>query len=127
MRCFEKHPHDRVVRFAHTNPVHIEVANKPLRPRKAETEYMIRRMQEELHRNRGVLDPASFAGIRNRIESLPRNRQNSTIAARIPCVPDVGNEVLARSQPGVLKTLRSILATLPEAKEKAPTGRNQPG
>lgn len=54
VRTFEKRA-DKRVRFAHTNPIHVEVAGRPLRPRKLEAEYFVRRMQEEIARNQGVL------------------------------------------------------------------------
>ncbi len=60
VRCFEKHPRGRV-RFAHTNPVHIDLAGQPVRPRQEEVGYLIRRMKEEIARNRDVLDATSLA------------------------------------------------------------------
>ena len=56
VRAFENRPDGRV-RFAHSSPVHVDVAGKPLRPRRAEVEYLVRRMKEELERNRDVLRP----------------------------------------------------------------------
>ncbi len=58
LRCFEKHG-DRI-RFAHTAPVHFDVPGKPLRPRRADVEYFIGRMEEELARNKDVLTAASL-------------------------------------------------------------------
>ncbi len=63
VRCFEKHAGDRL-RFAHGSPVHFEVAGKPLRPRRAAVEYMIRRMEEELARHQGVLKDDALAEYR---------------------------------------------------------------
>ena len=57
VRCFEKHPRGRV-RFAHSSPVHIEVPGKPLRARRERVAYLVRRMEEELARNQGVLKPS---------------------------------------------------------------------
>lgn len=54
VRCFERLP-DRRLRFAHSSPVHFDVADKPLRPRRVAVEYLIRRMTEELERNKTVL------------------------------------------------------------------------
>lgn len=54
VRVFEDRP-DRRVRFAHSSPVHIDVPGKPLRPRPEETEYLVRRMEEEIERNQDVL------------------------------------------------------------------------
>lgn len=55
VRCFETHPEGRV-RFAHTNPVFVDIEGKPLRPRRAEIQYLIHRMEEEIALNHGVLD-----------------------------------------------------------------------
>lgn len=59
IRVFEDRPDGRV-RFAHSSPVHVDVAGKPLRPRKAEVDYLVRRMKEELDRNRDVLRPEAL-------------------------------------------------------------------
>jgi len=56
VRAFEDRP-DQRVRFAHTSPVHIEVPDKPLRPRRDEVAYLVQRMKQELERNTGVLRP----------------------------------------------------------------------
>ncbi len=60
VRCFERHPRRRI-RFAHTNPIHVQLAGKPLRPRKEEVSYLVGRMQEELTRNQNVLDAKSLS------------------------------------------------------------------
>jgi hypothetical protein len=54
VRCFEDRP-DKRIRFAHSSPVHIDVAGKPLRPRKQEVEFLIQRVREQLVRNETVL------------------------------------------------------------------------
>jgi hypothetical protein len=54
VRCFEDRQ-DKRVRFAHSGPVHIEVPGKPLRPRKEEVEYLIKRVQDQLARSEKVL------------------------------------------------------------------------
>lgn len=54
VRCFEKHPEKRI-RFAHTNPIYVDIANHPLRPRKSEVSFLVQRMEEELESNREVL------------------------------------------------------------------------
>ena len=54
VRCFERRPNGRI-RFAHTGPFHVEVEGKPLRPRKEEIGFLIKRMQEQIERNRKVL------------------------------------------------------------------------
>jgi hypothetical protein len=58
VRTFEDRP-DKRVRFAHTAPFHVEVPGKPLRPRKAEIEFLISRIEGELARHASVLpEPA---------------------------------------------------------------------
>ncbi|MFQ5734154.1 MAG: CehA/McbA family metallohydrolase, partial [Planctomycetaceae bacterium] len=57
VRCFEKRAGGRF-RFAHTAPVYFDVQGRPLAPKRAEVRYFIRRMQEELARNKAVLKPA---------------------------------------------------------------------
>jgi hypothetical protein len=59
VRCFERHPTGRV-RFAHSNPVHVDVPDRPLRPRPPEVAYLMGRMEEEIARNQDVLDEASL-------------------------------------------------------------------
>jgi hypothetical protein len=59
VRVFEDRPDGRI-RFAHSSPVHVEVPGKPLRPRREEIEYFIRRMKEELERNQDVLRPEAL-------------------------------------------------------------------
>lgn len=56
VRVFEDRP-DRRIRFAHSSPVHVDVPGKPLRPRREEVDYFVRRMKEELQRNQAVLRP----------------------------------------------------------------------
>ncbi len=67
VRCFERHPEGRV-RFAHTNPVFVDVEGKPIRPRKAEVQYFIERMQEEIARNADVLAPAEVDEYRRALD-----------------------------------------------------------
>jgi hypothetical protein len=54
VRCFEERPGKRV-RFAHTGPFHVDVKDRPLRPRRAEIDFLIKRMEEQIARNEGVL------------------------------------------------------------------------
>jgi hypothetical protein len=60
LRCFEKNPAGRI-RFAHTNPVFLDIPRRPLLPKKAETASLVQRMRDELERNRDVLDDVSLA------------------------------------------------------------------
>jgi len=54
VRCIERRPDGRI-RFAHTGLFHVEVEGKPLRPRKAEIDFLVQRMQEQIDRDKGVL------------------------------------------------------------------------
>ena len=51
VRCYETQREGRV-RFAHTNPVYVDVAGKPVRPRKEEVEHIIKRLQDEAEKQR---------------------------------------------------------------------------
>ncbi|MFV1995379.1 MAG: CehA/McbA family metallohydrolase [Verrucomicrobiales bacterium] len=63
VRVFEDRPDGRA-RFAHTAPVHVEIADSPLRPRRVEVEYLLGRVRDEIERHRGVLPPESLAEFR---------------------------------------------------------------
>jgi len=63
VRALERLPEGRV-RFAHSSPVFIDVEGKPLRPRRAEINYLIRRVQQEIDRGEGVLPEAAMAEYR---------------------------------------------------------------
>ena len=54
VRCFEDRPDGRV-RFAHSGPFHVDVAARPLRPRRAEVEYLVHRVQGQIDRSADVL------------------------------------------------------------------------
>jgi hypothetical protein len=60
VRCFEELPNKRV-RFAHTSPFHIDIAGRPLRPRRHEVKYLIQRIKKELDRHEGVLPDEALA------------------------------------------------------------------
>lgn len=59
VRCIQRQE-DRRIRFAHTAPWHIEVGDQPIKPRRAEIEYLIGRIQIEIERNKDVLPPAAL-------------------------------------------------------------------
>jgi hypothetical protein len=63
VRCFEDRA-DKRIRFAHTAPFHIEVAGKPLRPRRAEVDFLIKSAEGQLTRSRDVLPEAALAEYR---------------------------------------------------------------
>src|SRR5262249_29180140 len=60
VRCYEFLPRSRF-RFAHTAPLHIEVPGKPLRPRAAAVEVLIRRVEGQIRRSQDVRPPAALA------------------------------------------------------------------
>lgn len=59
VRCFSQAETGRM-RFAHTAPVYFDVPGEPVRPKRAAMQYLIQRMEEELARNKGILDEASL-------------------------------------------------------------------
>ena len=63
VRCFEDLPNAKVS-FAHSNPVFIDVAGQPLIPRRRDAEFFVRRMDEEIVRNTGVLPDDCLAEYR---------------------------------------------------------------
>ena len=68
VRCFERTPANRV-RFAHTGPFHVEAEGKPLRPRKEQVEFLIRRVQEQIERNKEVLPPEAIEEYRSALDA----------------------------------------------------------
>jgi hypothetical protein len=54
VRCFEDRPDGRV-RFAHSGPFHVDVVGRPLRPRRAEVEYLVHRVEVQIDRSADVL------------------------------------------------------------------------
>jgi hypothetical protein len=71
VRAFEDRPDGRI-RFAHTAPWHIDVPDKPLRPRREEVEYLTGRVQAEIERNRGVLSAAELEEFELALEAYRR-------------------------------------------------------
>jgi hypothetical protein len=59
VRCFEDRA-DKRVRLAPTGPCHVEVAGKPLRPRREEVEYLIKRVEDQITRSADVLPKAAL-------------------------------------------------------------------
>src|SRR5262249_30053866 len=55
-RCYEDRP-DRRIRFAHTSPFHVDVPGKPVRPRRAEIDFLLKRVTDELARSEKILPP----------------------------------------------------------------------
>lgn len=71
VRCYDVLPDGRE-RFAHSAPIFIDVKDKPLRPRKAEVEYLISRVESQIERNKNVLSPEALAEFR---EALSRYQE----------------------------------------------------
>jgi hypothetical protein len=71
VRAFESRPGNRV-RFAHSSPVFIDMPGKPLRPRKAEVDYLVDRVRQEIGRSRSLLPPQALAEYQKALE-LYRN------------------------------------------------------
>lgn len=60
VRCFERQPGGRE-RFAHSGPIHVNVHGREIRPRRVEVEYLIKRVEDELSRHKGVLPEDAIA------------------------------------------------------------------
>lgn len=71
VRCFGKRPKNKF-RYAHTAPVHLDVTGHPLRPRRAEVQYLIARMEEELVRNKNVLQAEQLSEYRKALAVYKR-------------------------------------------------------
>ena len=71
VRVFEDRADERV-RFAHSSPVHVSMPGKPLRPRREEVDYLVRRMKEELERNKEVLRPEGLAEYREALRAFEK-------------------------------------------------------
>jgi hypothetical protein len=74
VRCYESLPGNRS-RFAHTAPFHIEVPDKPLRPRAVEIEFLIRRVEEQIARSKDVLTPAALEEYREALRAYRAVKQ----------------------------------------------------
>jgi hypothetical protein len=68
VRCFEDLQGGRV-RFAHTGPFHVESPKAPLRPRREEVEFLVRRVRDEIERSKGVLPPAAIDEYQRALEA----------------------------------------------------------
>jgi hypothetical protein len=55
VRCVGQRLETGGIPFAHTGPWHVELAGRPLKPKRREVEYFLDRVNEEIERNRGVL------------------------------------------------------------------------
>ncbi len=69
-------------RFAHTSPWHFKVPDKPLFPRKEETDFLINQVRGEIDRNREVLPPEALAEYEKALEiyeSLAQEREHHAL------------------------------------------------
>jgi hypothetical protein len=76
VRCFEDRP-DRRVRFAHSGPFHVEVAGKPLRPRRQEVEFLIKRVEDQLARSADELPKAALDEYREALRAYQQLARNA--------------------------------------------------
>jgi len=70
-RCFEKRSGEHF-RFAHTAPWHFEVPDKPLRPRRVETEWLVARVKEEIARSQDIAPNGLIDDYRRALEIYER-------------------------------------------------------
>jgi hypothetical protein len=66
VRCFQ--PEGKRVRFAHTGWFRVNVADRPLRPRKEQVAYLIARVEAEIKRNEGLLPDAAMQEYGNALQ-----------------------------------------------------------
>jgi len=59
VRCFTAAENGRY-RFAHTGPSHITIPGKPLRPRRDEASYLVKRVADEISRHEGTLPESAL-------------------------------------------------------------------
>jgi hypothetical protein len=76
VRCFETMSDGRE-RFAHSAPIFVDVPGKPLRPKKAEVEYLISRVKGEIERNTGVLSDEAIAEYRAALATYEEIAKNA--------------------------------------------------
>jgi hypothetical protein len=68
VRAYEDRP-DRRPRFAHSAPFFVDVDGVPLRPRREEVEYLIKRVEEQITRSSPVLPAAAIEEYRVALEA----------------------------------------------------------
>lgn len=76
VRCFEDRP-DRRIRFAHTAPFHVQVPGKPLRPRRDEAAFLVKRVEEQIARNAELLPRAALEEYREALQTYQRIAQDA--------------------------------------------------
>jgi len=76
VRCFEDRP-DRRPRWAHGAPVYFDVPGQPLRPRKVEVEFLLKRVEDEIARNKEILAPEALAEYKEAAEFYRGQLENA--------------------------------------------------
>src|SRR5262249_13387226 len=61
VRCEARPTGGGGIPFAHTGPWHVRSAGPPLEPHRREVEYFLRRVEEEIERNRAILGKEQLA------------------------------------------------------------------
>lgn len=67
LRCFEIRPNKRI-RFAHTGQFYVDVKGKPLRPRKQEINFLIKRVKDQIQRSKDTLPKPAIDEYRQALE-----------------------------------------------------------
>jgi hypothetical protein len=76
VRAIERRPDGRV-RFAHTAPFHFDVEGKPIRPRPAEAEFLVRSVEAEIARSRELIPAEALAEYEQALEAYRRALERS--------------------------------------------------
>ena len=72
VRAFEGEPGHERIRFAHSAPLFIDVADRPLHPKPHEIRFLVNRMELEIERNRGVISDDELAEYRQALDVYRR-------------------------------------------------------
>ena len=67
VRCWEQRENGRF-RFAHTAPWFVEIARRPLRPRREEAEFLVKQVEEEMTRSSAVLSSEALDEYRRALD-----------------------------------------------------------
>lgn len=75
-RCFERRPNARF-RFAHTAPWHFAIPGEPLRPRRAEAEWLVERVKQEIERSQGIASDVLIAEYHSALKTYEKIAQTA--------------------------------------------------
>ena len=67
VRCFSEAENGRY-RFAHSGPSHITIPGRPLRPRREEATYLVKRVEDEILRHQGTLPESAIREYREALD-----------------------------------------------------------